>query len=619
MYRRLAWLAVGLLASCLLAPSAMAQLQPIAFEGAGTLSVKPDGAATATLANNTAVSYRLKFTVVDEAGKETLAVEIDAPPQAIAPGGVVAVVLKATKGAAPTKGFLVAVATGAGIPEATARRPFAVAAATAVLEPRVAKWSVTSYRGAGLYNNVLPVKGASECPKVAEPVEVGGVSTPAGGGARVSATCTASGVYAGALGVRLTFDGVRHQTGDYTGTIDLLPDDEKKGTVELTVRRTDVIWFPLLALLAGTGVAVAVGAWVGRGNTISEDIEDAWRLLVAADRAERAFAEKSATKTWRYYSFQPALRETVLATIDGLRTLGRRWSKLATDDPERKRLVSQLDDPLKLVMLWPALADVLAELWSSEAAVRAAAEQYAPPRDPRYPKFLEWAHALLLGRSGLTVADGLKLATQIDDARTLADWWPDWVAKIVELSTASNLIEAAMNVEPSHPDRVTLIDIRGLLSRVTEELWSAENSDELVAWRSVDTLDLARAKVDSLRHYVTNQEAADAGQAFGKVGELLTRFVRPSWVRRVLSTFARPAEEAKEEASKRTSRNLVVLLILMAVTVWAGLVANYFDKPFGTPRHYMTIFVWGFGVQAILEGLAAGADRLRTRPPKPGL
>lgn len=519
MHRRLSWLAVGLLAVCLLAPPAMAQLPPLAFEGTGALSVKPDGTATATLANNTALSYRLAFTVVDDAGKETTAVQIEAPPPAVAPGSVVAVVLKATIGAAPAKGFLVAVGSGPGIAPATARRQFAVAAATTALEPRVAKWSVTSYRGAGPYNDVLPVKGATECPNDAEPVEVGGVSTAAGGGAKVIATCTTSGVYAGSLGMRLTFDGVRHQTGDYTGTIDLLPDDDKKGTVELTVRRTDVIWFPLLALVAGTALAVGVGAWVGRGNTISEDIEDAWRLLAAAEKAERDFAQKSGKKTWRFYSFQPHLRETVLATIDGLRTLGRRWSKLATDDPEHKRLVGQFDDPRKLVALWPDLADVLAELSSSLEDVRAAAKKYVPARDPQYPKFLDSARALLLGRSGLTVAEGLGMAKKIDDAKTLAESWPGSVAEVIELSKACDRIESAMKVDSDHPDRTLLAEIRNLLSRVTEELWAAEDSDQLATWKSAETLDLARAKVDSLRHYLPTRQTTAAEQAVAKAAE----------------------------------------------------------------------------------------------------
>ena len=35
----------------------------------------------------------------------------------------------------------------------------------------------------------------------------------------------------------------------------------------------------------------------------------------------------------------------------------------------------------------------------------------------------------------------------------------------------------------------------------------------------------------------------------------------------------------------------------------------HFDKPFGSFRHYLVIFVWGFGAQAGLEALATGIDR----------
>jgi len=56
--------------------------------------------------------------------------------------------------------------------------------------------------------------------------------------------------------------------GTYIGTIDLLPNDEKAGTVEVTLKTTDWFWWPLLAMLLGIILAILAQHFEAIGRKI---------------------------------------------------------------------------------------------------------------------------------------------------------------------------------------------------------------------------------------------------------------------------------------------------------------------------------------------------------------
>ena len=345
-------------------------------------------------------------------------------------------------------------------------------------------------------------------------------------------------------------------------------------------------------------------------------MEDAWRLLADGEDAQRAFAQKAGDEPWKFYNFQPALRTTVMETIDGLRQLGHLYSKMAADDAERARLRAQLDDPRKLVKLWPHLAEQLEELPSLLDRVREEGKKYN--HDPRLPRFLAWAQSLLLGRSGLTVAEALDVADQVDQATSMAKVWPASVAEAVQCGKDLDLIKIAMTgrgIRSDHHDFTVLAQTKGKLSEVVSELWSAENATDLAGRETEKDLETARAMVNSLRHYISAPLVPAGSTPTDELGQHAAAAV--SSVRRALESASTPAEEAAAEAKKRRKRNTMILCILAIVALWAGLVANYFDKPFGTPRDYLTILVWGFAAQTTLEALAAAADRLRSKLASP--
>lgn len=76
---------------------------------------------------------------------------------------------------------------------------------------------------------------------------------------------------------------------------------------------------------------------------------------------------------------------------------------------------------------------------------------------------------------------------------------------------------------------------------------------------------------------------------------------------------ARPASGEFAAQARRVGRhrwvaNALVVAAIAVVTLWTGLTALYFGKPFGAATDYISILVWGFGAQAGLTALATALD-----------
>jgi hypothetical protein len=655
--RHMAWRVVAILVlGGVLAMPANAQEPAITFDGDGPLTVAPGAKASLLLLNNTVDNLSVTFQVIDETGANSTALTLDPAQAPLRAGGVVLVT--ATAGdPAPIKGFVIASATPRGAARATprvARRAFSVQAHAPTLEPLVSKWNTTSYRGAvvvaGLRNEIIPLKGATSCPADPKPVEAGAVATAAGGAATVAATCTTRVVQAGTAGAKLSFTGLDSPAGDYAGTIDLLPDDETKGVVDLTVRRTDFVIWPALVLAIGIALAIGVRAWVDRRNRLSQDQEDTWRLLDKARDAERKFQLRAGNYTWNAYTYMPDFEVKIREIITQLEGLKHDLSKLGEDDPKRQAALDPRKGLEAVVDAWPALAPDLDRLSELTRAAAEAATSGRGPQDPDRPTFLAWAEQLLRGRP-LDTEDVLEQVSEIVSAASMAGAWPDYLKQVNELrKQAEDIREAMKGLPRDDSDRATLEAAFRALSEARAELWNAKDADELSRYGTVENIDHARSLLAGLGDRRAELEEAAAQKAgdlrdrslpdvLKQLSQETTRLVHRElelelakaeapdqviWTAEAPPAEARSAsEQALEDPAAEAERikrwrqfvNLIVVLVLGLAALWTGLTTLYFDKPFGTVRDYLNVLLWGFGVQVVLEGITAGVDRLRARTP----
>ena len=613
-------LALGALLAGILtaAPPARGADHPFEFAGSGDIPVVAGRSARLTLVNNTTTAFDVVLRVDMDAaggGAGMLPATLDRRRVPLASGGMAVVTLSA-QGPGGTvarggkaSGFVVAVGGPVGN-VVVARRAFSVASQEG--KPLAAAWSVTSFRwkpfGEKTVNRVLPLESGIRCDRLALPEALGGPSTKARGGARVEGVCTTDGVVAGTTGLALAFPGLQHATGDYTGKIDLAPSDEKTGEVELSVRRTDFVALPLFFLLLGIAGAVVLAWWSNRLNALSEREERMWQLFAQAQEAQQGFEAASAGKPWLGYSLQPAFGQRLAEVQLTLRALTGRFGKLDEQDPQLEEVEEALAELDKLVRAWRALGPRLAELATALDKVR---DEPSRPRDmaTARPAFVKPAERLLLGIP-LSFAELLGRVEQVEQTASVAEAWPGQNRKVVELRARARVAEAAMtDLPPAHTDWPVLQQATRTLNAAAKGLFDAKDANELAGRDMAACLEDARTLLDSLSVPKPERRPAPLGPEAEAPAALEAS--GHSGLAEALSVGGpSPGTVADRIAARRRFRNLSALAVLAVVTAFGGLTLLYFDRPFGTPRDYLAITLWGFGAQAALEALVAGLDRL---------
>ena len=611
-----------------------------------SFTLPTDGEANLRLFNNTTFELVLTLRI---GPNETFDVTA---PESIPPGASVAVTVSATDVDEGVEGTLVAVATPRGNDRLVAAQVGGVAragftvgepqedadAAAAAEEadaaeedeavpppaPLVSEWSVTSYRfkpwGDSTENGVLPLRDARSCRDVELPGgTLGGVSaTP--GAARVLVSCTDEGAPGADIGASLSFPGLAHNTGDYTGAIDLAPDgDDGAGVVGLTVRRTDYFVLPLVVLLLGVAVAIVAVRRVVRLGARAAEEREAWLLLARVDEADRTFRAKARDAGWSAYSFKPDADRRVRAALG---ELARPVPAASQPKAVVTSSVNGADEAGGRVRLepiataaasWPLLAERLAELEVAVSEVALKAPSHRPPRDGSIePTCLAAARPLLVGRR-LDVDEAVECASAVDGAATLVQGWLGWASLVSELESRVELLALTVDDLPEdHPDRVQLANARAKLSDARVGLWEADTLATLEERGTLAAIGEARALVEGLSHRL--RDDASTGNGAGPMverAELTVPAPARSPLRSVLeSRAASLAEVTQGMVRRRRWRTGIAMVVTATVVVASGLSVLYAGQAFGSPRDYLAVFVWGLGGQAVLAALAAGFDRL---------
>lgn len=262
-----------------------------------------------------------------------------------------------------------------------------------------------------------------------------------------------------------------------------------------------------------------------------------------------------------------------------------------------------------VIRAWTPFAKRLAELDAALTEVeRMAPEHEAPGVEADKPKFINPARNLLEGRP-LAISVILARLNEVDQTTTVAEAWPTHARQIAELrKRARQLGAATADLPVNHSDHGVLEGAQRELSEALDKLWTSETAQQLATRHVAGDLEEAQDALASLAHRLPEIELVPLGPGAAAEPSLTAPSAR-SELAAVLGGKS-PTELARTIARRRFRRNVVVLAFLAGVAVWTGLMALYFDKPFGSPRDYVAAFVWGFGAQAILEGLATGLGRV---------
>ncbi|MFQ5343320.1 MAG: hypothetical protein ACE5F6_17405, partial [Anaerolineae bacterium] len=397
------------------------------------------------------------------------------------------------------------------------------------------------------------------------------------------------------LGIELVFAGLDH-SGDYSGKIDLLPEDEEKGEVDLTVTVTDFILWPIAAIFLGILAAIYGQHRVGVNRNI---------LKLYADEADtKRLKEGPKYRDYKIIDFE-WLRGKIRDAIDALQKQ-HRWSTvtLGADNEAYKEIVERLSKLDEHVQAWNTFDQELEDLASALDGVSAT-----PP-----PRLKEVASRLLNGVSlafeQLEVEVGeprervqaeelfASRREKVVKATRLARAWPGWVQR---------LNRAKADLEGINPKVVSDLlkvvqEARFELARVETFLYEAPDLDTLENVEMERSLRMAEGLVAGLKRYPPPDRAGK------KRAEGLIQPLIPYPVPGEL-----PVEDTKRlRVIERTLWRSDWLMFWLALIggVYTGLDALYFGQTFGTPLDYVKAVAWGLGAKTVLEVIYAAVNRV---------
>ncbi|GGN95344.1 hypothetical protein GCM10011579_095810 [Streptomyces albiflavescens] len=395
--------------------------------------------------------------------------------------------------------------------------------------------------------------------------------------------------------------------GSYTGSVDL--SSKPGGKVKLTVRHSDAWLWPTVVVTVGVLTSLMIRRW-GVRSTLRACLHELARARNELDSVTQALPKAGAEPPYRIgtsvHSRLTALRGRVIgvATAHPL--------SLAETAPDYVGVKQEINNVVGAIDAWRSVPEALRSVRQDLERLNSDSIPSPHPALGRQPAFLDSLASILAGKE--IEADDLK--TRADDifaAQNVASRWWELNERAMQLSQQYRELESEQHSQAQTGFAPTAgfspLDSFWLsFSSAVNQLWRRKDFREILPDGIAALLDAAAAKMDevSLPKEAERQLLPDAGglyggpQLGGEAGAPLPQFLttlspftRPLWTRPRFGQFG----------------DALIILILASGAIWAGLATLYFGKTFGGVVDYVTLGLWGLGVQAAIDILAGAIDR----------
>lgn len=587
----------GVLGTWAVGSEASAQVaeKPIAFAEAGAISIGT-AVVPAIVVNNTSREWSLtavaQLHTVD--GAQVVEVRISPNPAALPPMGEVFISVGPIKGVSDAmSGFLVVTGTS-GAETVVLRRPM-VLGTSAI--PAVSKWSGTTYAVAPFadasYDSLptLPLQG-TECPVIAR----GSVALTTGGSVTTLAyQCTK---VDGHTELRFTTGDIPRR-GSYSGTLKL-----GDTSVEMNLRATTIVLWPLLMIFVGLALALGQLAWVKNRRPINLA-----KKALKKDVANRAasqqsmFAANASGTTWQAYDFTAGILaevEALKVRLDELPPASRRgklgrWLPYPLKEQQDRydAILSEAAALKDTVDHWPLLATTpFSNLNAAWLAI---------PTNKKAINLADDAGKLLL-----EAGSSSPMPLSSEQASELLDLVPR-TTKALSLLVVGAEVEATIRALSTQTptdafDKAAYDRARQDSALANAELLRAKNAKDVEAAGVEELLESARRELSKL----------PPGRRIGPTSfslpppDVETAPSSPPWT-----------ETATAIARRIAVADLAIFVLAGLAALWTGLGALYLGKPWGRWGDYIAMVAWAFGIAAVsslfiesLERLAGGDVQL---------
>ncbi|MGD2178581.1 MAG: hypothetical protein PVG71_12250, partial [Anaerolineae bacterium] len=416
--------------------------------------------------------------------------------------------------------------------------------------------------------------------------------------------------------------------GEFTGKVDVTDNDSEDDKVTLTVSVADGLGWAIGASATGVLLA-AVVLWLTQGLRPWLGLWNRFGRLEERINSESQGCRISPGHPYRLTVDSEHIREA----------LGKPnrliWD---TASNEYKALVGMLDDVKKAKDLFcKKSGDRYQELQKQLGTFLAFCEKGSlskylqfPPNDPPQPNIAKVVALQISPPDDKREIDTGKVQTRLDLWEGLVKLMKKWVAMALAIYRYEKWIENLRNEELAGrsllgEDRAEVARVEQGLREAAHELYEAASGEELAdklteedLGEFYDRLAKLSSKYDAKKVWVDPQTEKDLEKDYRKIEAAWPR-VSPAERIRALADEALETldladllEEAPAHALRRARivLDLGLLLFALAVAVFTGLQANYFDKTFGMCADYAKMILLGGGAQTLVAGLVTIVDRV---------
>lgn len=479
-----------------------------------------------------------------------------------------------------------------------------------LVAPGVDKWTITDLRrfpfwAGGRYLDVnVPLTQDSPCTGQSLPSAILSSEDDA---AYVTATCQ---VVDGRPSAVLSVSGDSDRGSTYTGTLRLLGEDDA-GDVILTLHRRDDWPGPLLFLMLGVGLSLFVKRQLDVNGVIGDRL----------DRLKDIEGSGLTSPGPPEYG----IRDYVLPEITRLRN--------ALRSVRKKHWFSLPDDDAQLLASDKTIAEleVLTETFRSSSRaveqVREATRSFKPRRPrPNLPPLRAKAKLLEL-MPAIIDMDAAKLA-QVETALTaqrdfLFDNWKEFSEDITAQRTWLEIVRKADN---SNSLTKEVEKCESDLDQLAIRWWSVDDPAAAEAAKPQEKLDVIIAaiatlvarlpdeKVRILRHLSDARNrrrvTGNGPRYVGLTTNLLAEAYATEGIRAAVG-YQRAPVRSFVGRYNRTAARWLTILIAAPTVAWAGMLAIWVGKDFGSLTDYITITAWGLTITPVLAVFITALERLR--------
>lgn len=412
--------------------------------------------------------------------------------------------------------------------------------------------------------------------------------------------------------------------GKYTGLVDVTDNELDIDGIELSLTVRDALIWAILASAAGILIAALV-MWLGQGLRPWLGMKARAAKLERKDEGQVPMCEGA-----QQHPYLVSATADLADFREGYDTYKRRlmWN---TASEEYLGLVKALDAVDTAYQLFckkvgPEWARLRARLDQFEAFLDK--QPLAKYTDEPFPVLAAVVTAHVAPPEGKRVIPAAKLQERLDAWKGLIDLMDRWTSMAAAVYRYDRWIEQLRQLSLPGEDRAELHFLEGRLREAVHEMFEAVSSASLVAAQTGQELG---AVYQALARLSGKYEAqyADQGvklwvkpvapdgipvralEAWVDWGDRLRKMVE-AMVDKVLGEPEAPAR-IKRLIGARWTLDIILLLFALAIAVFTGLQADYFDKAFGTGTDYAKFLLLGGGAQALVAGLATIAERLWQR------